>query len=66
MPTDETPAERLARLRKILADLKREERDAKLRQGRAKPRTHREMEIFGADLIERRDGERPDKGRATP
>lgn len=42
-----------ARLRAELAAWEREQRDARLRQGKGRPRTQREMHIFAADLLAR-------------
>lgn len=45
--------ERRARVRAELAAYEREQRDARLRRGKGRPRTQREMRIFAADLLAR-------------
>jgi len=56
VPDDDRPltaAEMRTRLRAEMKPYLQAQRDKLLRNGRAKPRNYREMEIFGKDLYER-------------
>jgi hypothetical protein len=59
-PAPEETSERVARLRAELRAFNKAKRDKRLRQGLAKPRTYAEIEIFGADLFNRRIEDPPD------
>lgn len=59
--TPERPRRTVDEIRAELREFQRDERDRKIRMGRAKPRTLREFEIFAKDLL----GETaPDDGEA--
>ncbi len=59
---DMSPEERAEAIRRIRAELRgfdKARRERRIRQGRAKPKTMREMEIFGADLLKHSKAEAP-------
>lgn len=59
LPPDATPEQQHERARAFLRVVRKVDREQLVRRGKASPRTHGEIAIFGSDLVNRRpdDGE---------
>ncbi len=65
MTADER-AELIRKIRGELREFDKARRERRIRQGRAKPRTMREMEIFASDLIEKRPNDQSGAEDVSP